>query len=108
MFEPLSLPELAQQKRKCDTTHNYTSYVKKYQLFKNKEEFKLKLGFLSVTEGFQMRVTKSTSDMFKSVCFVENFKWQIQTTKNKDIDTFEVVKLSESHTCSNTQLCPHH
>ena len=51
MFEPLSLPELAQQKRKGTITHNYTSYVKKYQLFKRKDELKLNLGFKCVIEG---------------------------------------------------------
>lgn len=51
MPKPLALPELAQQKHKGATTHDYTDYLKLFQLFK-RQELNLKLRLKSVTEGF--------------------------------------------------------
>lgn len=38
---------------------------------------------------------------------MDNFDWQIWETKHNITYTFQVVKVSEKHTLSNIQLCPH-
>nr|KAJ0215348.1 hypothetical protein LSAT_V11C300121010 [Lactuca sativa] len=103
MHEPLPFPELVQQKHKGVTTNNYTSYGKLFQLFKSKYELKLKLGFESITKGFQYKVRKSTKDTVEVVCFVENYDYRIWATKDKNTNKFQVT-----HTCLNMQLCLHH
>ena len=39
---------------------------------------------------------------------MDNCDWRIWATKCSTNDTFQVVKLSEKHSCLNTQLRPHH
>nr|KAJ0197169.1 hypothetical protein LSAT_V11C700383650 [Lactuca sativa] len=80
MPKPLPLLELAQQKHKGITLPSHTCYVKLYKLSKSKEQLKLNL----------------------------RFKSRMMETKLNTTDTFQVVKRSEKHTCSNTQLRPHH
>nr|KAJ0198392.1 hypothetical protein LSAT_V11C700343340 [Lactuca sativa] len=52
-------------------------------------------------------VKNSTKGRFEVVCFMDNFDWQIWETKHNITYTFQVVKVSEKHTLSNIQLCPH-
>ena len=102
------MAELAQQNRKGAASHNYTSHVKLYKLFKNKEALKLDLGLKIVSEGFQYKVKISTKDRFEAVCYMYNCDWWIREKKQNTNATFQMVKLSKKHICSNTQLHPYH
>nr|KAJ0221395.1 hypothetical protein LSAT_V11C200099080 [Lactuca sativa] len=55
-----------------------------------------------------MLMKKSTKDRFKVVCYMDKCDWRIRAKKHNTTDSFQVVKLSEKHTFSNTQLHPHH
>lgn len=46
--------------------------------------------------------------MYETVSIVKFCKWQLRATNDKDINSFQVVKLLDRHTLSNVQILPDH
>lgn len=82
--------------------------IKKYQTFKDKKAFKIALAVKCLEEKFQTRVDRSTKTRFKAICVKEDCPWYVSGVVLDKSGMFQIRVLNDKHTCSNTQLNPHH
>nr|XP_043620248.1 uncharacterized protein LOC122592104 [Erigeron canadensis] len=103
---PISEEELVKISVDC-----YTKFlhVKKGDCFDTKEDLKIALYTKCVEDGYQLVVDRSTKDRFEIKCrHDKKCTWRMIAKRIKDCEMFEVRTFIDQHTCSRTQLYPHH
>ncbi|XP_071708234.1 uncharacterized protein [Rutidosis leptorrhynchoides] len=88
------------------TIYETSDLVKLNQTFENKEDFLMQLRTKCVTEGFQIKPKYSDKSRYTATCISPNCSWQITARCIQDSNNFQVQKLNDLHTCSNTQILP--
>ncbi|XP_071728099.1 uncharacterized protein [Rutidosis leptorrhynchoides] len=88
------------------TIYETSDLVKLNQTFENKEDFLMQLRTKCVTEGFHIKPKYSYKSRYTATCISPNCSWQITARCIQDSNNFQVRKLNDLHTCSNTQILP--
>ncbi|XP_071687294.1 uncharacterized protein [Rutidosis leptorrhynchoides] len=88
------------------TIYETSDLVKLNQTFENKEDFLMQLRTKCGTEGFQIKPKYSDKSRYTATCISPNCSWQITARCIQDSNNFQVRKLNDLHTCSNTQILP--
>ena len=108
MPELLQIPEEELVKKAVDC---YTKVIriKKDDCFDTKEDLKIALYTKCVEDSYQLKVNKSSKDRFETRCMIDkNCTWRMIAKRIKDCKMFQVRTFIDKHTCSRTQVFPHH
>ncbi|XP_071713705.1 uncharacterized protein [Rutidosis leptorrhynchoides] len=103
---PLLSNTQPEMKPRSMTIYETSNLVKLNQTFENKEDFLMQLRTKCVTEGFQIKPKYSDKSRYTATCISPNCSWQITARCIQDSNNFQVRKLNDLHTCSNTQILP--
>ncbi|XP_071713998.1 uncharacterized protein [Rutidosis leptorrhynchoides] len=95
-----------EMKPRSMTIYETSDLVNLNQTFENKEDFLMQLRTKCVTEGFQIKPKYSDKSRYTATCISPNCSWQITARCIQDSNNFQVRKLNDLHTCSNTQILP--
>ncbi|XP_071714879.1 uncharacterized protein [Rutidosis leptorrhynchoides] len=101
---PLLSNTQPEMKPRSMTIYETSDLVKLNQTFENKEDFLMQLRTKCVTEGFQIKPKYSDKSRYTATCISPNCSWQITARCIQDSNNFQVRKLNDLHTCSNTQI----
>ncbi|XP_022032921.1 uncharacterized protein LOC110934032 [Helianthus annuus] len=91
--------EFIDNKDKCRFYEGYT--------FRNKQEMKIELGKMCLSESFSYKVDRSSKTRYEVSCVVENCEWSFKSASRQSCDVFYVKSFNNKHTCSKTQTHPH-
>jgi len=108
MPELLPIPEEELIKIPADC---YTKVIriKRGDCFDTKEDLKIALYTKCVEEGYQLVVSRSDKHRFETKCRADqSCTWRMMSKRIKDCEMFQVTTFIDEHTCSRTQLYPHH
>ncbi|GJT90654.1 transmembrane 9 superfamily member 11-like protein [Tanacetum coccineum] len=102
----LKTPVLDMKKKgMCSGT---SSLVRLHETFDSKEQIKIVLGRKALEEGFQIRYPRSDPHMVYAKCVVDTCGWLFRAYIPKDYKKFYVTAFVDHHTCTKTQIHPHH
>ncbi|KAI3761978.1 hypothetical protein L1987_52401 [Smallanthus sonchifolius] len=87
--------------------NSHSSHISDGHIFKNKEELKLELGKICITECFEYKVERSSKTRFEASCLNDGCEWRIRAYMIENTDVFQVRYFKDQHTCSRTQTYPH-
>ncbi|GJS72613.1 transmembrane 9 superfamily member 11-like protein [Tanacetum coccineum] len=94
--------------KKKDMCYGTSSLVRLHATFDSKEEIKIVLGRKALEEGFQIRYPRSDPQRVYAKCIVDTCEWIFQAYIPKDYKKFYVTAFVDHHTCTKTQIHPHH
>ncbi|GJS55003.1 transmembrane 9 superfamily member 11-like protein [Tanacetum coccineum] len=102
----LKTPVLDMKKKgMCSGT---SSLVRLHETFDSKEQIKIVLGRKALEEGFQIRYPRSDPHRVYAKCVVDTCGWLFRAYIPKDYKKFYVTAFVDHHTCTKTQIHPHH
>ncbi|GJY74236.1 hypothetical protein Tco_0478667 [Tanacetum coccineum] len=102
----LKTPVLDRKKKgMCSGT---SSLVRLHETFDSKEQIKIVLGRKALEEGFQIRYPRSDPQRVYAKCIVDICEWIFRAYIPKDYKKFYVTTFVDHHTCTKTQIHPHH
>ncbi|XP_022008387.1 uncharacterized protein LOC110907763 [Helianthus annuus] len=76
-------------------------------IFRNKQEMKIELGKMCLSESFSYKVDRSSKTRYEVSCIEENCEWNFKAASRESCDVFYVKHFNNNHTCSKTQTYPH-
>nr|XP_043639460.1 uncharacterized protein LOC122610545 [Erigeron canadensis] len=84
--------------------------IKKGDCFDTKEDLKIALYTKCVEDDYQLVVSRSDKHRFETKCKIDQkgCTWRMMSRRVKNCEMFQVTTFIDQHTCSRTQLYPHH
>ncbi|GJT18436.1 transmembrane 9 superfamily member 11-like protein [Tanacetum coccineum] len=94
--------------KKKGMCYGTSSLVRLHDTFDSKEQIKIVLGRKALEEGFQIRYPRSDPERVYAKCIVNTCEWIFRAYIPKDYKKFYVTAFVDHHTCTKTQIHPHH
>nr|GEW11779.1 hypothetical protein [Tanacetum cinerariifolium] len=94
--------------KKKSTCYGTSSRICLHDTFDSKEQIKIVLGRKALDEGFQIRYLRSDPQRVYAKCIVDTCGWIFRAYIPKDYKKFYVTTFVDHHTCTKTQIHPHH
>ena len=76
------------------------------RIFKDNDELKHEVGLLSLVDGFEFKIVRSSNQRYVARCISDGCEWLLRARNISNTKAFHVTYFNNIHSCSNTQT--HH